>query len=241
MTTYVGDNPEDEPKWQTHPSYGLISVMQRSGSRRMFGVDHDTGHSLALQIHTGELKVDGGSEWFHPKQLIAEVEMSEVQYARMIATPNQGVGVPCTIRYRQDGKLLQIEEPPIPESHAEHTKNQLRDTAKKIAGSFKHVEDKLAEFATGKAPTKAQLKELQHIVQQARQGIASDLPYYVERAEEKVDERTNFGKAEVDAYIQHQLAELGRQALGEKVKQGGVVMRLGGKKVPLLESTVKED
>lgn len=231
MTSYVDDKPQDEPSWQTHPSYGMIRVTHRSGSRRMFGVDYDTGHSVSIQITRGELKVDAGTEWFHGREILAEIEMSEVQFARMISSPNMGSGVPCTLRHVRSGPMEDIAEPPVPETHAEHSKHNLRETARKIAGNFEHVEKKLAEYAAGKAPTKAQLKELQSIVQQARQGIASDLPYYVERAAEKVDERTNAGKSEVDAYIQHQLTELGKQAIGEKIKEGGVVIRLGGKPV----------
>jgi hypothetical protein len=244
MTVFASADGEEETDKEVefeHPSFGMIELHHRSGSEALFGVDYPTGHSTSIRISTGTVRRSLSGEWFYAKEIIAEIEMSEVQFARFIATPNTS-GMPCTLRQVRKGQLEQVERPPEHMASAQTWKNEARDMARKIGGNLDHMRAMIkAQQESGKTPTKKWLDDLGHWAQQTQQAIQSDLPFMAGRMEESVDEATQMAKAEVDAYIHHQLEELGRKAVAGELRKGGVAIRLGGERKALPKPHLKKD
>jgi hypothetical protein len=234
MTQFI-DGEGDQEEVFEHESYGMIRVHRlHGGGKNLFGVDYDTGNSVRLEIKRGELRRNAYREWFFEREIVASIEMSEVQYARMISSPNT-TGVPCTLRYACTEGFKKMEDPPSTTPGPERMQDDIKKAARRVSANMDHIRKLADEMAEGKAPTKAQLKDLAMWVQQTQQAIASDLPYLTQRQEEKVDEMVHSSKAEIEAHVQQQLIALGKEALGEKIKKGGgVTIRLAGKPVDML-------
>jgi hypothetical protein len=240
MTQFVNDESDEaEDKVFQHPSYGMISVHHRSGGGPLFGVDYPTHHSVSLTISTGEVKRQLAGEWFYEREQLIVVEMSEVQYARMIATPNSS-GVPCTLKRVRKGPMEQVDNPPDHMADEQTWKDEIKGKARKIGGNLERIRMMTQGFLD-KPPTKAQLKELAHWAQQTQQAIESDMPFLAGRMEEQVDEGLNYAKTEVDAYIHMQLAELGRETVREQIAKGGVAISIGGKRTSPQKLLTKGD
>jgi hypothetical protein len=236
MTQFI--DTDEENNELEHESFGMVRISHRRGETELFGVDYPQQHFMALEVSTGKIERNLSGHWFYPQKLVLEINLSEVQFARLVSSPNTR-GVPCTIRHRHVGDFKKMESPPEHMATADTWKKEIKGTARRIGSNLDHVR-KLVDEMQYKAPTKAQLKEVAHWLQQTQQAIESDMPFVAGRMEEQVDEGVNNAKAEVDAYIAMQLQELGKKALGEEIKKGGVLLRLGGQSVKLVKGKDSE-
>lgn len=227
MTVFV-DGEGDQEEIIEHESFGMIKINRRQGEEPLFGVDYNTGHSISIEIGTGQLRRSKYRDHFCEREIIAKVLMSEVQFSRLITSPNTN-GVPCTIKYACTENFKKMEDPPEHAVTEEKMHEDVKGVARRVSANMDHLRKRLEELATGKAPTKAELKDLAHLAQQTQQAVESDMPYLTARQAEKVDQMVHASKAEIEAHIHHQLAELGKAALGEQIKKGGVTIKLGGK------------
>ena len=227
MTRFVNEE-DDKPERMEHPSFGMVSLNSRSGNHPLFGVDYPTGHSLTLKVHRAVFERSLHRTHLYERESIIEIELSEVQWARLVASMNS-TGVPCTIRRRQTGPYEGIEDPPQHMSDPVKMKAGVKKRAEMIAANLGHVRKLVDEALNGGTPTKAKLKEIAEWLQQTQQAIDKDMPYLTQVMSEQVDEMMTSAKAEVDAHIQFSLNELGKQALGEQIRRGGVSISAGGR------------
>jgi hypothetical protein len=228
MTRFV-NHDEDATEKLEHPSFGMVSLHALSGSGPLFGVDYPTGHSLTLEIFRCQMERSPYATRYYEREPIIKIEFSEVQWARLVASMNSS-GVPCTIRRRQEGPYVGIEEPPQHMTDSVKMKEGVTERAEAIAENFTHVR-KLVDEALAGTPTKAKLKEIAEWLQQTQQAIDKDMPYLTQVMTEQVDDMMNSAKAEIDAHVQFSLAELGKQALGDQIRRGGVSLNVGGQQV----------
>ena len=100
--------PFDDEEVEAHPCYGMISVHRQTGGHtKLFGSPLDSHPStIAITIREAERHHNLSSDWFFARKPIIEIDLSPMQYAEMITTPNVGSGVPCTIRYRHTEGLM---------------------------------------------------------------------------------------------------------------------------------------
>lgn len=116
-----------------HPAFGMIHASRISGQRNLFMVDYPQGHFVRLTIAPATLIRDLSNDWVHSRAYpLIEVDLSEVQWARMISSMNT-TGVPCTLNQYADPKHPgNVEErPKMPENHvgkAPTFKREVEDT-----------------------------------------------------------------------------------------------------------------
>lgn len=75
--------------------------------------------------------------------------------------------------------------------------------------------------APGAKIDKKMIKDALKEVEGAAQILKNSIPWVVEQAQEAVDAAVNHGKAELNAYAEHELGRIGRQALAERLSIGG--------------------
>lgn len=244
MTQFVdADETDVLGKEVKHPSFGMIQLHNSQGRRPLFGVDYPTGNSLSLKITTGRLMQKPTGDWYYSDKEIIAVELSEVQWARLVASVNT-TGVPCTIRRRigDDGKYVMVDDPPEHMRDAAQMRKDVEGLATRVANNMEHIRKLCDELAKpGASVTKAKVQEIATWVQQTQQAIESDMPFLTQTQIEQVDEMVQSAKAEVDAHIQFQLNELGKRALGEEIKKGGVAISVGGRQARLEAPKEDED
>jgi hypothetical protein len=234
MTRFV-DAEDDKDEKLEHPSFGMVSLHAIQGSRALFGVDYPTGHSLTLEIAECEMHRDPHHTRYYERSPIIKIELSEVQWARLVASMNS-TGVPCTIRRRQSGDYVGIEDPPQHMTDAIKMKDDVEGKARRIAGNMEHLQKLADELASpGGKVTKEKLKELAMWAQQTKQALDRDMPYLTQCMTEQVDDMVQSARAEIDAHVQFSLNELGKVALSKEIRRGNVAISVGGHTALLTE------
>lgn len=212
----------------SHPSYGMISASRVSGQTALFGVDYPQGHFITLTISRGEVERSLGREWFYGRNEMIQVAMSEVQWARMIASMNTS-GVPCTLqRAWENGKYERVEQPPAHMADAVVQKEEVAKVGREVSAGLDKAASMIDELMKPNAKiSKSKISELEKLVRSAQAGLESSLPFYVKQAQEAVEGATEQGKAEVSAYADHVVSELGKSSLEKELSRGGVLLSLG--------------
>jgi hypothetical protein len=97
-----------------HESYGIASVVRRTGRMNLFGSEITHGNVVTIAIHEAyQYKNDFGliKERTKSRAPIIEFSMSHNQFAELITSAGMGEGTPITIN-RRDGKIISEPEKP---------------------------------------------------------------------------------------------------------------------------------
>jgi hypothetical protein len=94
----------------THPAFGMLGVTRWTSSAavRMFGSDMGHGGGVTLTLQTASTRRGLSRDWHHAERIVAELTMSESQWARLVSSIGQGEGVPVTLVKCRDGGLSQL-------------------------------------------------------------------------------------------------------------------------------------
>jgi hypothetical protein len=200
---HLGDGYEAD-----HPSFGVVELHRIQGSfPNLVGVDFEQGHAISLRIKTATQMRTHGSTRFHSRELIAEVYMSETQFARMITGLNTGEDNPVTIRYRQDGPLKSM---PYPPKHMENFDDLAEEAIEPIKDSVAALEELVASFKDPKF-SKATARGL---AEKALRELSSNYEFMVERGMENIHKAGDRTKQEILAYGEQVVRQFGLEAIG---------------------------
>ncbi|HMM95375.1 hypothetical protein [Phycicoccus sp.] len=142
----------DEYGDETHPSYGRIRVTRAQGAPRpLFDSETLHQHTITLTISHATRKRDLQRDWIHEGRVVAEVSMSEAQWAQMVSSIGAGPSS-CTLRVA-DGDYM-VPDAPF-SARLALTAAETRTAAKRALAD---VEEKLA--AVQEKPTKANVRAL---------------------------------------------------------------------------------
>jgi hypothetical protein len=200
---HLGDGYEAD-----HPSFGVVELHRIQGSfPNLVGVDFEQGHAISLRIKTATQIRMHGSTRFHSRELIAEVFMSETQFARMITGLNTDEDNPVTIRYRQNGPLQTV---PYPPKHMENFDDLAKEAVEPIDDAVKALEELVASFKDPKF-SKVRAREL---AEKALRELGSNYEFMVERGMENIHKAGDRTKQEILAYGEQVVRKFGLDALG---------------------------
>lgn len=207
-------------EWESHPSYGLISLHETSGCAKLFGAPLEDSHYITLKIRRA-MKRDGDykEEYFHDRTEIVEIRMSFVQLAELLFYSNHGDGIPCTIAWSEmDGY---IPEPPyrnyldtIPEQFQMDVNNGMNALDSVISD----VKNRLDEKGS---VSKAYLKELLDKIEFANRKLTDHSGYFAKRfADNIADVKTAVlveSKKRIETELKTQIDSLVHSAEGQKL------------------------
>lgn len=203
------------------PAFGMISASRISGETNLFGVDYPQGHFIRLTISTARLNRNGGTDRVMSRDDLISVDMSEVQWARMIASPNTS-GVSCTLSRYIDPKTGDFLTPRLPDKHVadkETFKDDVKDRATKAMAAVGDAQTMLASILKGGPLRKGDLQEVLSLLETGNRQMVANVPYMMERAHETIEEATENAKTEVGAYVDFAMQKLGERALGDRVME----------------------
>jgi hypothetical protein len=203
-----------------HPAFGMINVSRVQGECSLFGVDYPQGHWVEIEISTATLTRANANDYYHADKSCIRIAMSEVQYARMIASANT-MGVACTLNRYRDPTTGEFMAPRLPDRHAaseETFRAEVERKAQLATEGVKAARERLNEILKGPL-RKGDLTEVSDLLRAAEGQMGANLPYVVERAHETIQTATEHAKAEVDAHIDYSMARLGERALGARLAQ----------------------
>ncbi|MFM9815939.1 hypothetical protein ACKI16_46630, partial [Streptomyces scabiei] len=87
-----------------------VSRQQTNRKEQLFGSNTNSNSIISIKISNAEVRQDLGRNWYYDTNVITEINMTTIQYAEMISSPNTS-GVPCTIKRTE--KLGLIKYKPI--------------------------------------------------------------------------------------------------------------------------------
>lgn len=211
-TTTQREHGDDEIV-ETHPSFGMIAVRHVRGFTSVFGSRAEHSHgAVQIVIYRNARRIHRlGHDAYHAHDEVVEVTLSPARYAEMIATPNTGSGVPCSLNY------VSPEPGPGPIALPRSTPSEYRKIADRIASLGADVRRDIAALLDEVAPVLETIpKGKANAVREALAKVlgardADTIPFLVRQASEALEHQANDVRLEVEATVSNALLTLGRE------------------------------
>lgn len=189
----------------------------------MYGSKIRHGHYICLNISSSEVDRNLNQEWYHDREEIIRIRMSEHQFAQFITSLNIGGGVPCTIE-RLQGKG--IEAPPMP-NEVKLIHKEFAETVGDVANVLQDAQKRLnAMLQPGAKVSKAELTALSKELETAMREIQNNMPFIAEQFAETVENTVSEAKGAIEAYMAHAAAKAG---ISQTQVQESVELAIEGK------------
>jgi hypothetical protein len=191
---------------ESHPAYAVIGASRVSGHAYLFGSDFDHQHYVTVRISGAVLNRSHSRDWTFSRKAYIEVAMSEAQWATFVATPNQGSGVPCTLKYL---KGEQIPGLPPPKSRHDQFKAEAEEDMREALEALKELASQIGTLnISGKAKN-----AILSYVSRANKRMTDSLPFVAKSFGEHVEQVTEKAKIEINAYITSAVNRAGLESL----------------------------
>lgn len=196
---------------KTHESYGMVSFSRRQGDPgNLFGSSVKSGSYVALVIKRASVERDLYRDWYHGKEQLIEVNMTNTQFSELLTTMNFGDGVPCTID-RFEGKMIPRQD--TSETLTEQVKNEfskeMAEKASKLEETYTELEDKLSKTSL----SKKMKEEILWLVGKSIQDYKSDIPFALKQYDEASDLIVKQAKGEIEGFLSGSIQRAGLEAL----------------------------
>jgi len=237
-----------DPITETHPSYGIIGIHHSFWSRTLFDSDVVHQHFISISIKNAQRVIDGTHEHIMGTgQELIEIHMTEAQFAQLIARPNVGDGVPCTINHcKSDFAKAETEpwvhprhggrpDPPEPEKFDLKFKKETGERAQIIVDALNSLQSMIDKFLSGEEkPNKTTLKTLKGQVSSALLQIQSNLPWVQEVAAEQLEKKIASAIVEFESFVNMSLQRRGLAAMQNEAPRLSVPLVTNEPVIPLL-------
>lgn len=179
----------DERGNETHPAFGRIAASRVSNSGPgsvLFDSDIRHGHSVVIRLSRADRRRDLNRDWVHETKVIAEVEMSQAQWAEFVSSMNAG-GSSCTIRAIPGD--WQVDALP----YAPRMQLHLDEVAKTADKAVERIKEALAAYKAHK--TVANLRQLELAVD----GMTPNMTYAATSLTDYAEGVVSRSKADIEA------------------------------------------
>lgn len=142
----------------------------------------------------------------YPKDEVVRLELSESQFARMIASVNIGTGIPCTLSSVMREKM----DPPEPRDTETLFKQEAGVALNEAVDRIESLEEMAEEKLSGgggymsNSDREALLKE----ICQTKQQLKSNVPFVLDMLEEAVEKTVDKAKADIESFAGRQADRL---------------------------------
>ena len=193
-----------------HESYGVIRMSKHMhNGTKLFGssIQHNQTISITICRATHERTLN--HDWIHGGEELIEVEMSENQLAQFITSPNQGSGIPCTIRHVN---MKRASEPPFitkQELFTEEFKKKMHNYAVDLQKTIAETEAILKKPNITKSDRELMQRGINSLIMQ----VQSNLPFIGDQFREQMDDVVNEAKIQIEAFAENVIRQKGLEAL----------------------------
>lgn len=192
---------------RSHPSFGMIHAQRTGGKRFLFGspIEHHSFVKITVYRDAKET-VRLHRKWHSPGEVVAELLLSEVQWAEFLTTLNMGTGVPCTLEYTRTGR---VEELPLILDETNLQQQMLEDlerTVKQNLREFEQIRELLRKQRT-KGLNKKELDELATHMTRVVENAPANAAFFAESMVEHVETLVSTAKAEITAFAQNAMLQ----------------------------------
>lgn len=196
---------------ENHPAYTCIRANRVSGAANLYGSDFNHHHYISVTISRSEKHRHLANDWYHDKDELITVNMSESQWAHFISSLNVGSGSPCTMsRLQGQPNYGIIPEIPKPKSLTDQFSKEIKKSLEDDIDALR----KMAASLTGEKPMgKKEQAELAKKISHMAGSIAESVGFVADQFDEHVEKTVDNAKSEINAYALRQVVETGIKVL----------------------------
>ena len=202
----------DNPIYQSveqHPAYAMVGASRvTSTGTFLYGSDFKHRSFITLAIRRSEKGRGLSNDYYHGRDELIEIAMSEAQWATFISTLNVGFGVPCTLQHINCESVPSI-------AGIVNAKKQFITEMNSLVEKGNNALDDLEVVIDRLNLSKKAKEELKWQVETARRTTGSSGKFMAEQFGEHVEKVTEAAKVEVNAYMTGVIARAGIKALTE--------------------------
>lgn len=202
-----------ETNEESHPSFGMVGISHTSSNgTTLVGSEFKHNHYVALTIRRASKMRDLSHEWWFGREELIEINLSEAQFIELMARPNMGSGVPCTLNHIA-GK--RVEPPPAPVPEREKYRADLQADANRCVKDLNEAHaELLAAIESGKVG-KTALKGIADKIKYAGMAVSNGIPFVEKSFEEAMEKTVHHAAAEIEATVSNMVMRLGIEKLHE--------------------------
>lgn len=190
---HPNDGHTDEVR--RHPAFAQISVARgQTNGRALYGSDFRHRNIMTVRICESEEMRGLSHDYHHEGRVVAEVAMSEAQWATFISSPNMGGGVPCTLRARDTDYL--VPELPDPADQVAQFKGEVSQTVRDGIDHLLNLRGLVEKMGLSKKAT----AQIVGLLDRSVQELEANLPYVAKTFGEHVEKTIERAKIEINAY-----------------------------------------
>ena len=184
-----------------HPSFAVIGAYRVSGRTTLAG--SPLKHQGFVNIRIGYAKEHVShthSHFMATGQCIAEVSLSEAQWATFVSNMNVGSGVPCTVEYAKDGKTVRhpyIEDESFDQKREADIRRATAKAQEQLTAAVKALDELLKE----KIISKKRLSEVRSMFSQPVDHGPGNMEHLANMLTEHKENLVEEAKAEVAAVV----------------------------------------
>lgn len=210
MTRRIERPTVDDRGADVHPAFGMIGASRGSSTpgQVLFDSDIRHGHTVTITLYRATRKRDLNHDWVHGGvKPLAEVEMSEAQWASFVSTMNVGSGVPCTIRKTE----TDWDIPGLPyDPRLAHSMDEVRTGAHR---TFDRIQRAMAAYDAldPKCPAKERRAAIDEI-RNATRHAQSSLDFAARALNEHAENVVQRARADIEAMVLDNAAKVGLAA-----------------------------
>ncbi|MBQ3462359.1 MAG: hypothetical protein IJH36_04485 [Clostridia bacterium] len=198
---------------EKHPSYGMLGFSKASLSdgKALFGSSIKHDNTIVMTLKHAETDRRNNNDYYYGKGMIAQVEMSNAQFAELITSMNMGDGIPVTIRYTEtDGY--------IKGAHFESKQMQFeREFSNHLDEIKKYISERRSEiseiFDTKRTLSKGDREMVLGALDSVIREIGANTEYIYSMFNEQMEKTVSEAKGEIEAFVQNKLNSIATEKL----------------------------
>jgi hypothetical protein len=190
---------------------------------------------VTLSIKRAERHRSLAREWWFGRNELIEVYLSEAQFVELMARPNMGDGVPCTLAYVAGERM---PNPPVEETLKAKYRADMQADATRCVSELKAAHKELVEAIESGKIGKTALKEIAKKIEYAGYAVSNGIPFVQQSFEEKMEAVTHHAAAEIEATVTNMAIRLGIERMQE-IAAGAPKMLDGETKAPKVQAAVE--
>lgn len=185
----------------------------------LFGADVQTNSLIELTITKNATVYDDslmGRRYVpsHKKNNeVIKVHMTHAQFADLITSMNYGEGIPVTIHSINGDELSTIDKDEVI-NVIDAERESVKDFCEKVASDTKEALDNIQALMKKNSLNKADREYITNQFAKLQQNLEDNIPFYIRKAGEAIENLTERAKVELNATVQSSLIHAGCAALG---------------------------